>query len=93
MSVNLSKNSSAPTAPRPRKDSAQVFNEAKFLESLWTKVSEPLNAVKIDVKHLFENRYRINIWSGEKLCNNVKITKSYFVLTKTNSEVHSIRKD
>lgn len=77
-------------AEKPEKKS--TFSQEKMLSSLWKMKSEPLNAVKIDVKHLYENRYRVNVWCGQALCNAVKITNSYFVIAKNNSEL-TIRPD
>ena len=76
-----------------RSEKKSNFSQEKMLSSLWKMKSEPLNAVKIDVKHLYENRYRVNVWCGEALCNAVKITNSYFLLVKSTVEVSSIRPD
>jgi hypothetical protein len=76
---------------KPEKKS--TFNQEKMLASLWKMKSEPLDYIRIDVKQLFDNRYRVNVWGGDRQFNGAKITNSYFVITKNNSEVSSIRPD
>ena len=78
---------------RPERAPKSTFNQEKFLSSLWQLKSEPVDPIRVDVRHLFENRYRVNVWGGDALFNGAKVINSYYVLTKSNSEVHSIRPD
>ena len=82
--------------PERAQKTKPALNREKLLSSLWEKVSEPLDYVKVDVKELFSAKLtyvRINVWSGSPLCNAVKITRSYFVAVKPNSEVSHILPD
>jgi len=76
-----------------RSEKKSNFSQEKMLSSLWKMKSEPLDYIRIDVKQLFDNRYRVNVWGGNSQFNGAKITNSYFVITKANSEVSSIRPD
>jgi len=75
---------------KPEKKS--TFSQEKMLSSLWKMKSEPLDYIRIDVKQLFDNRYRVNVWGGNSQFNGAKITNSYFVIAKNNSEL-TIRPD
>jgi hypothetical protein len=90
-SVKLEK----PERPERSEKSEKKSNicQEKMLASLWKMKSEPLDYIRIDVKQLFDNRYRVNVWGGDRQFNGAKITNSYFVLVKANSEVSSIRPD
>jgi hypothetical protein len=90
-SVKLEK---AEKSERPeRSEKKSNFSQEKMLASLWKMKSEPLDYIRIDVKQLFDNRYRVNVWGGDHQFNGAKITNSYFLLVKSTGEVSSIRPD
>lgn len=71
----------------------RAYNKKEILAALWSKESEPLNAVKIDCHRVFDSNFRVNVWSGEKLCNSVKITRSYFVKLGQGYNILEIKKN
>lgn len=65
----------------PEKNTAEI-SETKILDMLWNLVEKPKNYLKIKVINVYDNAYRINIWSEyddpiHKL-KRVKISQSYF---------------
>jgi hypothetical protein len=73
--------------------SERAYNKKEILSALWEKESEPLNAVKIDCHRVFDSNFRVNVWSGERICNSVKITKSYFVKLGQGYNILEIKKN
>lgn len=71
----------------------RAYDKKKVLAALWKKESEPLNSVKIDCHRVFDSNFRINVWAGEKFCNSVKITKSFFVVLGDEYNITEIRKN
>jgi hypothetical protein len=59
-----------------------TISEEKILNMLWCIVNEPKNYLKVKVLNVFDNAYRINVWSeyNDEVHNItcVKISHSYF---------------
>lgn len=62
-------------------------SESLITSLLFKQVEEPKNMVKLKIVNVFDNRYRINIWT-EKVEDGLikyKITQSYFARFADNS--------
>jgi len=57
-------------------------SENQILEMLWREKGKPKNYLKIKVVNVFDNAYRVNVWSEfeDKIhkINRVRISHSYF---------------
>ena len=62
-------------------------SEALLQGLLFSQVEEPKNMVKLKIVNVFDNRYRINIWTEkvEEGLIKYKITQSYFARFTDNS--------
>jgi len=63
-----------------QKEEKPKFDETAIINLLFKQVDKPKNCSKIDVKNIFDNCFRINIWTTN-LENGIeisKIEKSYF---------------
>jgi hypothetical protein len=63
-----------------QKEEEPKFDETAIIDLLLKQVNKPKNCSKINVKNVFDNRFRINIWTTN-LENGIeisKIEKSYF---------------
>ena len=52
-------------------------------EAVLERLGKPTNLWKIDVIHLWDNRYRVNMWCEKKgrIGSTYRITDSFFVIT------------
>lgn len=62
-------------------------SESLIASLLFKQVEEPKNIVKLKIVNVFDNRYRINIWTEkvEEGLIKYKITQSYFARFTDNS--------
>lgn len=79
-----------PTATMTRKETeSSVKSDQEIIDLLFQQVDKPTNILKIKVINVFENAYRINIWSEnfDKIfqINKVKISHSYFCRLRENN--------
>lgn len=73
---------SAAVLEQKKTERSATISEEKILNMLWCVVDEPKNYLKVKVSNVFDNAYRINVWSEyeDKIHNiiRVKISHSYF---------------
>lgn len=83
---------SVKTLKEPELKKPKVDDES-ILKMLWEIVDKPKNSLKIKVINVFDNAYRINVWSEyyDSLHNiqRVRISNSYFC--KINNDVLTIK--
>lgn len=63
-----------------QKEEEPKFDETIIIDLLLKQVDKPKNCSRINVKNVFDNRFRINVWTTN-LQNGIeisKIEKSYF---------------
>ena len=70
------------TATIEKAEKVEILSENEIINLLFKQVNEPDNVYKIKVINVFDNAYRINIWTeifddALKL-NKIKISHSYF---------------
>lgn len=71
-------------------------SEDAILTSLFTQVVKPSDVVKISCVNVYNNRYRINIWTSVPhafMPKNGKISVSYFVTVDVDGSVTIISKN
>ena len=58
------------------------ISENQILDMLWREKGKPKNYLKIKVVNVFDNAYRVNVWSEFEdeiyKINRVRISHSYF---------------
>ena len=72
------------TKEKPKEDEKVVDLSAQIALALLAKLGKPRNLVEVRVVHLWDNRYRVNVWCGNNggtLDSTRRITDSFFVYT------------
>lgn len=64
------------------KQEKNTITDKDIINMLFKEIDEPKNIYKIKVINIFENAYRINVWSENydeiSKLNKIKISHSYF---------------